>query len=68
MHKALEHQAIRVRVAMLHSSVVKGKKDSSLTLHWEPGKASTDCSLKRQEIMVVGVSRKEGRRAGGKTR
>lgn len=64
MHKALEHQATGVRVAMSHSLVVNGKENSSLTLHWEPEKASTDCSLKRCDIMVVGVSQKEGSRSG----
>lgn len=67
MHKALEHQATGVRVAVSHSLVVNGKEDSSLTPHWEPGKTSTDCSLKRCDITVVGVSQREGSR-GGKTR
>lgn len=59
MHKAQEHEAIEIRVAMSHSLVVDGKKDSSLTLHWEPGKASTDCSLKRRDTTTDGISRRE---------
>lgn len=65
MHKAQECEAIGIRVAMSHSLVVDGKKDSSLTLHWEPGKAGTDYSLKKRDITMVG---QEGRRTSGKTR